>query len=63
MQRFVARDLWSLLVAMKGEVVLGESLTELMDEVTKRLPRRGEFMRSDFRWEQLRIARLSVLAP
>ena len=63
--RLVAVDLWSLLQGMmvSQERVLGESLSQLMPVVQKRLKRRGEFRTSENQWEQLRLARLSVLAP
>ena len=60
---FVSRDLWSLLQGMSAEPVLGGTLTDLMTEVEKRLSKRGEFRRSDFKYAQLRIARLATVAP
>ena len=63
--RLVSRDMWSLLQGMAAskEAAVGESLTQLMPVVQKRLQRRGEFRKSEYQWEQLRLARLSVLAP
>ena len=63
--RLVSVDLWALLVSMRdsGEAVVGGSLTELRSEVLKRLSRNGTFQKSSFGWEELRLARLAVLAP
>ena len=55
----VERDLWELLNDME-ESVIGGKLTRLMEVVKRRLSSRGRFMRSEFQWEQLRIARSAI---
>ena len=50
----VARDLWSLLLSMRGEEVLGGRLTDLRDVVERRLNREVEF-------EELRFARVCAV--
>ena len=61
--QLVARDLWRLLEKMvnDGEAVVSGALTELMSEALRRLGRGGEFRRSEFQWEQLRLGRLACL--
>ena len=44
-----------------GEAVVSGTLTELMAEVLRRLRWGGEFRRSEYQWEQLRLARLALL--
>ena len=62
--RLVSRDLWSILVSMERErdAVLGASLTELRAAVERRLSARGEFRRSEYPYEELRLSRLAILA-
>ena len=61
--RLVSPDLWALVTGMVGakEAAVGGSLTELMDVVLKRLPRTGAFRRSEYQFEQLRLARLAAI--
>ena len=55
----VSRDLWRRLKEMDEaeDPVLGGSLTDLMSAVQDDLSSRGEFMNSEFQFEQLRLAR------
>ena len=61
--QLVARDLWRLLEKMvkNREAIVSGALTELMSEALRRLGRGGEFRRSEYQWEQLRLARLTCL--
>ena len=59
--RLVSADLWELLLAMGNDPAMGGSLTDLMRAVSKRLPRKGAFRRSEYQWEQLRLARLAAI--
>ena len=52
----VSHDLWRLLKE-EEDPVLGGSLTDLMSAVQEELSSRGEFMNSDYQFEQLRLAR------
>ena len=61
-RRLVAPDLWRALGAMHGDARLGGPLAELMPVVLKKVKRGGTFRRSQFQWEQLRLARLALLA-
>ena len=62
--RLVAIDLWSVLTSMHEErhPVLGASLTDLMQEVRERISSRGPFVRGEFQFEQLRLARMAIAA-
>jgi hypothetical protein len=62
--RLVARDLWTLLGTMQQdtEPVFGGRLTDLMEEVQQRLSSHGEFRTREFQFEQLRFARVCLVA-
>ena len=62
--RLVARDLWALLSAMAadGEPAFGARLLELMEAVRARLPPDGEFRSAPCQMEQLRFARVCLVA-
>ena len=55
----VSRDLWSVLLRMHEEEdpLLGGSLTALMEVVHADLSSRGEFRKSHYQFEELRLAR------
>jgi hypothetical protein len=57
----VASDLWRVLSQLKTEknAILGSSLTELMEEINERLPGFEDF---ELRFEQLRLARMAIVA-
>ena len=60
-QEIVMPKLWRVLSQLKGEenVILGESLTDLLEEVDERLP---GFAKHELRFEQLRLARMGLVA-
>ncbi len=63
-RQLVAPDLWVALksIQTEGHAELGGRLLELMPLVEKRVARRGDFMKSDHRISQLRLARLAIAA-
>ena len=46
----------------EGHPVLGGRLLEFVEEVMERVSSRGEYARSEFQMEQLRLARLAIVA-
>mgnify|MGYP007078116873 CR=1 FL=1 len=62
--RLVSSDLWRVLQDMsdEGHPLLGGRLLDLVEEVMERVSSRGEYARSEFRMEQLRLARLATMA-
>ena len=60
----VSADLWSALREMEeeGHPLLGARLLDLIEEVMERVSSRGEYAQSDFQMEELRLARLALMA-
>jgi hypothetical protein len=58
--KLVSKDLWKGLKGLdsQGDPVMGGPLKELMDRLEDAMPPDGEFMNSEYRFEQLRFARL-----
>ena len=57
----VSRTLWRALIGLRHDPIIGESLTDLMPAVKQR----GAFREKSkqLEWEQLRLARMALVAP
>jgi hypothetical protein len=62
--RLVSSELWRALRDMQeeGHPLLGARLLDLIEEVMERVSSRGEYAQSDFQMEELRLARLALMA-
>ena len=60
--RLVPKELMRALRSLTRDAALGASLTDLMPLVEVRVPKRGAFVQSEYKFETLRFARLVLLA-